>query len=499
MKEGIVVKKTRVLSLLLILAMALSLTLSAAAYADGEKNDWKGIVWERDSLLDALFIRGVGVLPVEQPMPWQSDAARNVAVCFDDGVTEIPAGFTAGCVNMKTVMIPASVRSIGQGVLAISGGLKDVYYQGTLQGLLSIQMFPEDRAALNGAVFHGSKIVYDENGNFEYVPAEDGETGKMEVKQDGTVTVTHNDGTTTTYTYERHYDESGKLVSEEYHSGTEDFYIGYTYWDNGKVKTITTEHHAHYPVITVNESNEKVETMIDSVGYLTEHYTRDGVLERTVFRNGNEKIVTEYVRDGDIERIETITKADGSTYYTHKVYVDGTSIREYDYELPSGVVAKRTDHYDADDNLRQVDLVYTDEGGVPDPDSGKMLNKQVAYYDNGKMTGMENYFVDGSTAQTEVKGNSYRTTYYDKDGKRTEDTTVIPGNQQYTQHYAEDGNTVTSIHIEWLGSNTGHTADITYNADGSYTRVDTYPDNTTQTRYFDKDGNETTATGSPIV
>lgn len=437
LKEGNVMKKARVLSILLILAMALSLTLSAAAYADGEKNEWKGIVWEQDSLLGALFVRGIGVMPVDQPMPWQDDASSNTAVCFDSGITEIPAGFTAGCVNMKTIMIPASMRAIGQGVLAVSGGLKDVFYEGTLQGLLSIRMYPEDRAALNGAVFHGSKIVVDEaSGRFEYVPEEHSEQGRMEIKEDpktNTVTGTLENGTT--YTVTTTYDSQGNPTSEvtkydndEYHMTVER-----TYYSDGSYSEKTT---------LISKETGKEET---GIGY----YDRNGNLKKFVY-----------------------TSPEGEST---EVYENGELIR--------------------------TTLSY--EGG-----------ESVSYYKNGKRTRREIiaavdgreiteiYAADGETVieQTTVLTNgSTRTIKYNEQGKKTSESTFIPDNQTNEILYNEDG-TYKQVTVTFLGGvREGDTDVYTYNPDQSYTRVTTHPDSTTETHYYDKDGNETTEAGSPIV
>jgi len=205
-------KARRALSLLFIAALVIAFSLTAAASADNEgKNEWNGITWERDPILGALFIEGNGKMPVDIPMPWEDEAFSNSALCFDSGVTEIPAGFTVGCVNMKTIMIPKSLLIIGQGVLAVSGGLSDVYYEGTLQELLSIQMFPEDREAMNGARFHGAKIIYDGKGGFEYVPLSD-DSITIQTLDSRQTTVTYDDGTV----IETVYDREGNIISQTF-------------------------------------------------------------------------------------------------------------------------------------------------------------------------------------------------------------------------------------------------------------------------------------------
>lgn len=564
---------------MLILAMALSLTLSAAAYADGEKNDWRGIVWERDSLLEALFITGVGVLPVEQPMPWQVDAARTTAICFDSGVTDIPTGFTEGCVNMKTVMIPASVRSIGQGVLAISGGLKDVYYQGTLEGLLSIQMFPEDRAALNGARFHESKIIYDITGEpFDYVPVEKGQEGTMEIVDDGkTVTGTLSDGTSYTIYVNNEGDPDKAVIQTD----TSDIEITYHYRADGTLESRTyrstnretgktgtiTEYYAADGRTKVSdlfladdgstltntyyEDGKTVKTKqlvsADS-GKKTYTYRRDGTLETTVTESETAKLTTYFDEDGKVtKKVYTIT--DGNDTVTREFDASDKLTKETKSSSERTLVSEYNDQGDivkqtlTDKNNNKITQVTNDDGsavqtteyapgfGIKNSYTGeemkkrtlyynteKKLKQQVAEYENGTIVTIE-YSNGKPTVETEVfapgtvdhqtgKGFVKNVTNLDENGQPVSATAYLDDNSYYTEAYDASSNLVHTEYspegkktYEAVNANKGMGNKVNekfFNEDGSWKQID-YDGGSTITRYFDKDGNETTETGSPIV
>ena len=346
-KEGNKTMKSakRILSALMVCVLAMALCVCAPASADEGRNEWNGIVWEQDSLLGALFIRGIGSMPVDIPMPWADSASENTSVSFDDGVTDIPTGFTAGCVNMKTIMIPASLRTIGQGVLTVSGGLRDVYYQGTLAGLLSIQMFPEDRAALNGAIFHGSKIVYKEDGEFEYVPIEDGESGEINIRQNGnTITGKLSDGTTYTIVL----GEDGLRESAQ---------------------------------ISTSESNITIEY----------HYREDGTLEWRSYRSTNKEtgktgtIVEYYASDGKTITKDTFTSDDSTSVLTKAYYPDGKTVKER--TLETNDLGKRVDTYREDGSLQST--VTTHEGSehtINYSESGAKTDEVYNYSNGGKQT-----------------------------------------------------------------------------------------------------------------
>ena len=166
-------KVSRSISLLLLCAMMLTIGFSFGASADIEKNEWRGIKWEYDTLIDAVTIHCTGVAPVSKDMPWKDRAADITAFVFDSGVTEIPAGFSDGCVNMDAIKIPATTRVIGEGVLTV-GNLTDVWYEGNWESFTQIKMSDEDFAAALKAKFHGSRIVVLDDGTVLYEEIQEG-------------------------------------------------------------------------------------------------------------------------------------------------------------------------------------------------------------------------------------------------------------------------------------------------------------------------------------
>lgn len=571
-------KAKRLLSVLLVLALVTALALSVPASADDGRNDWNGIVWERDDLLGALFIRGIGSMPVDVPMPWADSAASNTAVSFDDGVTEIPAGFTAGCVNMKTIMIPASLRVIGQGVLAVSGGLKDVYYQGTLQGLLSIEMFPEDRAALNGAIFHGSKIVYDENGNFDYVPMEDGESGRMTIKEDSnSITGTLSDGTSYTIYVNNEGDPDKAVIQTD----TSDIEITYHYRADGTLESRTyrstnretgktgtiTEYYAADGRTKVSdlfladdgstltntyyEDGKTVKTKqlvsADS-GKKTYTYRRDGTLETTVTESETAKLTTYFDEDGKVtKKVYTIT--DGNDTVTREFDASDKLTKETKSSSERTLVSEYNDQGEivkqtlTDKNNNKITQVTNDDGsavrtteyapgfGIKHTYTGEEMKKRTLYYNtekklkqqvaeyengtietieysNGKPTVETQVFAPGTVDHQTGKGFVKNVINLDENGQPVSATAYLDDNSYYTEAYDASSNLVHTEYspegkktYEAVKANKGEGNTVNekfFNEDGSWKQID-HDGGSTITRYFDKDGNETTETGSPIV
>ena len=166
----------RTISLLLLCAMVLTIGFPFGASAATEKNEWRGIEWEYDTLIDVVTIHCEGVVPVSKDMPWKDRAGNITAFVFDRGVTEIPAGFSDGCVNMDAIKVPATTRSIGEGVLTV-GNLEDVWYEGSWEAFTQIEMSAEDFAAAEKARFHGSRIEIGEDGSVAYVEETEGGEG----------------------------------------------------------------------------------------------------------------------------------------------------------------------------------------------------------------------------------------------------------------------------------------------------------------------------------
>ena len=172
----------RTISLLLLCAMVLTIGFPFGASAATEKNEWRGIEWEYDTLIDAVTIHCEGVVPVSKDMPWKDRAGNITAFVFDRGVTEIPAGFSDGCVNMDAIKVPATTRSIGEGVLTV-GNLEDVWYEGSWEGFTQIEMSAEDFAAAEKARFHGSRIEIGEDGSVAYVEEKEGGEGGVNLPE----------------------------------------------------------------------------------------------------------------------------------------------------------------------------------------------------------------------------------------------------------------------------------------------------------------------------
>ena len=516
----------RIFSALLLLALAMSLCLAAPASADSGKNEWNGIDWEQDTLLGALFIRGIGVMPVDVPMPWAESAAANTAVCFDSGVTEIPAGFTAGCVNMKTIMLPASMRVIGENVLAVSGGLKEVYYEGTLEGLLSIRMTPTDRAALNGAVFHGSEIVY-KGDSFEYVPLKDGESGRMTVKDDGrTITGTLDTGVTYTIIYNAagqetqadFYNDEYSYHSEYHYNPDGSYWVEITRTDRQTGETVKAkEHHDWLGNLTkVEYTNSRGDfstevynngqlvtyTVLSAAGDTDESFYQDGKKTRQViiYKNGIRETI---LFDDNEEKTSTITEQPNGTVITSQ-YKNGR-LTENETTMADGrriliqydENGKKHHSVDIRPNGVRITMDYDSDGDTPlkrVTESADHKTTQTLLYENGSIV-------------KAITGYAPGTMFDGKSGKEmTEESSVVingeavdrlvvyaDGSRDYSYHAGDD--TVTEEYDK-----DGTLCKVTTrHPDGSYVVTEIGPDGTTITTYYDKDGREVTPHGSPIV
>ncbi|MBR1559601.1 MAG: hypothetical protein IJ646_05100, partial [Clostridia bacterium] len=138
----------KLLSAILVLALLISNVILTAAPALGEAivADLAGTPVVYDTATNALAINGTGALPDVAEKPWQAYAADVRVAAFRPGITAIPDHFLDGCTGITTLALPASVQSIGEGVLTASPSLDTLVYSGARESLLNVQMSDADRA-----------------------------------------------------------------------------------------------------------------------------------------------------------------------------------------------------------------------------------------------------------------------------------------------------------------------------------------------------------------
>ena len=146
------------LSFALFLTTVIVATAGAASTQDVVGGRFNGMPWQYDTKEGQLSINGQGALPTEANKPWQEYEQQVDTAIFRSGITVIPDGFMNFCVNMTTIMIPASVTYIGEGVLTISPKLTDIIYEGDLDALLAIPMSEADREVVKKTHFHTATI-----------------------------------------------------------------------------------------------------------------------------------------------------------------------------------------------------------------------------------------------------------------------------------------------------------------------------------------------------
>jgi len=293
-----------------------------------------------------------------------------------------------------------------------------VYYQGTLEGLLSIQMFPEDRAALNGARFHESKIIYDITGEpFNYVPVEKGQEGTMEIVDDGkTVTGTLSDGTT----YTLHYRADGQIDSyqysnKEYNYDTKRHYRpdGTLEWeittrvDKATGKTVTSKNYYD----ASGENLVKSEFTRDTGEKITEEYANGKLVKDTAINREKDKIETFY--DDNEKKTKSII-----------TYANGTKVTT-----------------DYDENERPTKTVSVD------PDNTKITK----LYENG---------IKKQTITERADGYKIITQYYADGEKEKQRKRIAPDGEILIQDYAEDG--VTLKKKTQIAKDKSSTQELTY-------------------------------------
>ena len=494
------VKKARTLSLTFFLALILILAPVFSASAETAKNSWNGITWEFESVLGALFINGRGVLPVEAPMPWRDRAADNRTLCFDSGVTEIPSGFTEGCVNMKTVMLPATLQSIGKGVLSVSGGLREIYYEGSVEELLAIQMDSEDRNALNGAFFYASEIVKDEKtGAVSYVPLEDGQRGRLKIYLgDGVVMGTLDDGAVYTAYYGNNgYLNYADIVGDDY---TAEYRV--TRREDNTIASITYE-----------------TTKDDYAGTMTRYYDETGstVIKQVFVKENGETDIAEYDDTGTVllkntlewpngESLSRVYRPDGTLERAHYIYVgapyyqkdklydlDGKTLlsettlytnggqetREYD---SVGMLIRKTT---TEERGAQMILEYGHNGALlrqtyTQPDGYSVIEE---YGDEEKLVKETRIFTDGRNRCLEYNtaGSIIRVTEisaagvveigeYDDDGNQLFYSIVSPDGSSMSNAYSPSGALLKSTQVDAYQNR----YELEYLEDGSSIYTETY-------------------------
>lgn len=122
------VKKT--ISILAIIAIMCTI-IPIAAYADG--NCGEAVSW---SLSDdgVLTVSGAGPMAdfEKGDAPWYANRADIRKLVIDDGVTSIGSAAFSGCGLISEIIIPLSIRSIGDGAFDDVYALENIYYAGSI-------------------------------------------------------------------------------------------------------------------------------------------------------------------------------------------------------------------------------------------------------------------------------------------------------------------------------------------------------------------------------
>lgn len=153
-------KMRRMLSLVLVLSIILSIVsaVPVMAYDDYENGECgEGVFWEYDASIQALSISGDGDMEdydgavdaatgyINMP-PWYEYRHEIMDVFIDDDVTDIGDFAFAGLMNVRSITIPASVKSIGDGV----------FYQ--MDSLVSVRV-----ASKNTEYSSAGKVLYNKD------------------------------------------------------------------------------------------------------------------------------------------------------------------------------------------------------------------------------------------------------------------------------------------------------------------------------------------------
>lgn len=479
---------SRKISMLLLCAMMLTIVFSYGASAEVEKNEWRDIKWDYDTLIDAVTIHCSGVVPVSKDMPWKDKANNITAFVFDSGVTEIPAGFSDGCVSMDAIKIPATTRSIGEGVLTV-GNLTDIWYEGTWESFLQIKMSEKDLAAAKKARFHGSMLLRNEDGSVEYVEVrEDNDNENSD--QQSTTEIIRGDGYTKRSTVnpdgtrtEIYYYDDGRIEVVEYDANgkeTKRYTTTATRAEDGDHTQATYTRDDGTVVTEVFDSSKKLIKRVlkypdEKVSVIDYEYDDDGDLHQsTETLSDGTVIVRDFHPDADYAYKRTETRTDGTVIVidideTNGNYIhiqstatqpDGTVIvidfhgdKDWAYKATTTYPDKTVEVIDLnEDTGKFIQKTTTNPDGTKTveeyADDGETVTRVIEYRDDGTTGKVTEYHTDdGTKSVKEYADNGFtvikRTDF--RDDGTTEKVTECNGigKEILVTEYAEDGATVT--------------------------------------------------------
>ena len=451
----------KLLSAALVAALMLAILIAPVSAEEEVVNEvvggrFNGMPWQYDTDNRALAINGQGQLPADSPKPWQNYEEEVETVVFRPGITGIPDGFMNYCINMTTIMIPASVTYIGEGVFTISPKLTDIVYEGDPEMLKNIRMSEADLAVIDKVRVHEGTITDNSEPNNPRYTYVYGET---------TVTVGGVEYTIATKTSK---DESWSRAT-----------MGDKWIEDGLIRTWKDENGATHKLYSHEDNiygKGTKERIIYSKTKETNITTYDEAgLTITEDRDGDTSVWHYEYSNPDAEyKSETIVEQNGVITHRETVMQDGSSVTE---ELEDEIIKEQT-YKDADGNVT-AEISLDNDGEIVketdyNPDGSKVEyinenangNPQYTYYDaDGNKTERIEDLGDGGIRKYTFTDDTNFTMETVQASGRVITTDVIDGNIARQTIYYEDG---TALIIDY--DNDGNVKRyITFDADGNVT------------------------------
>ena len=94
-------------------------------------------------------------------------------IILHSGIWRIPDAAFSGCINLKRITIPKSVKKIGPGVFADCNSLEDVYYEGTSEDWAKVEIFTSQRIVTLGDTIPGTPVCEVVTDYSRHIPGND--------------------------------------------------------------------------------------------------------------------------------------------------------------------------------------------------------------------------------------------------------------------------------------------------------------------------------------